>query len=809
MVRSDPTKIRTAEELHEQLRALFVEGSWSIHRLAAAAELGSATVQAILDGTTRVPQARTLQRFVKACGRNPAPWCDARARVMRAEKAPEQGSTPAVDREFQSYFDPHKAAGSGGRGRYFTGRLRALAELTRWLDGDSPMSYVVTGGPGSGKSTLLARLLALPSRERIHIAVHARGKTSEQIARQISEAAGLGCTPEELPAALCGLERPVTIMIDAIDEAPDRDRLVLDLVHPLIDPSGPRELRLLLGTRRDLVHLLTGCHRLDLDDPDYFDQADISAFVTATLRQTEPVPGLTNPYFGHPGDVPERVGAAVSRSAGTSFLIGRLIAGDLISRDSVVDIDAAGWDGFPSRVGDAMRLYLDSAGRRLPGGARWLRDLLTPLAYAEGDGLDDDLWADLATRLGTATYRATDLRLLRDMGAGDLVSYTGSGWRLFHQALAVHLRDDLARIGLDSARAHRAITEVLVASVPTDEHGIAWWRAPHYARAHVAGHAAQAGVLDPFLADAMFLLAAERSWLAPHLHQARSSAARAAVECYQLIQHVLDPTQEQQAADCLRTIAGLRGAHEVVGQVNRRHPEGWEIAWSTWSPESAHRTLPHTAAPVSALAVGRLQGREIVVTVARTHDDYLSTVRTWDLVTGQEVGPAFTVPLEVRSVTVARTQGRVVAVIAGARPIPAYEWRSLEEGTDDALEGQVGCWDPMTGGEIGRRRVYGRPVNAVAAGMHQGHSVVVVGTGPNDELDRMYDDGESDIWDIDDGAEPTLRSSEISVWDLDDEVELRNHEVMSPVRAVAIGQADGQTIVVAGTTDLVGVMSLR
>lgn len=56
----DPTRIRTRQELFEQLAGLFHQGGWSIQRLAAAADLSPATVHAIVNGSTQIPRAGSL-----------------------------------------------------------------------------------------------------------------------------------------------------------------------------------------------------------------------------------------------------------------------------------------------------------------------------------------------------------------------------------------------------------------------------------------------------------------------------------------------------------------------------------------------------------------------------------------------------------------------------------------------------------------------------------------------------------------------------------------------------------------------------
>ncbi|MFC0038965.1 helix-turn-helix domain-containing protein [Actinomadura rayongensis] len=82
----DPDGVHGREELLAGLRRLFHEGGWSVHRFAAASGLGTATIQGILDGSTNVPQTRTLELFVRTCGQDSASWVRARGRVVRASK---------------------------------------------------------------------------------------------------------------------------------------------------------------------------------------------------------------------------------------------------------------------------------------------------------------------------------------------------------------------------------------------------------------------------------------------------------------------------------------------------------------------------------------------------------------------------------------------------------------------------------------------------------------------------------------------------------------------------------------------------
>ncbi|GII61104.1 hypothetical protein Skr01_11890 [Sphaerisporangium krabiense] len=83
----DPSRVRTPEELSQQLRALFRQGKWSHQRLAEAAGLSPATVHGIVSGATTMPRTGTLVAFVTACGEDKEQWLMARRRVAAGASA--------------------------------------------------------------------------------------------------------------------------------------------------------------------------------------------------------------------------------------------------------------------------------------------------------------------------------------------------------------------------------------------------------------------------------------------------------------------------------------------------------------------------------------------------------------------------------------------------------------------------------------------------------------------------------------------------------------------------------------------------
>ncbi len=139
MVQIDPSLIRTSRDLAEQLAALFDEDPRGMQRFAADAGLGQATVHALVNGTTEIPRIGTLERFVRACGRDPGPWRAARARLvagLREERARgDAGGLAEADALALPAF--RGRAGEGAvmpLGVLLIGRSPAVEEVERLLE---------------------------------------------------------------------------------------------------------------------------------------------------------------------------------------------------------------------------------------------------------------------------------------------------------------------------------------------------------------------------------------------------------------------------------------------------------------------------------------------------------------------------------------------------------------------------------------------------------------------------------------------------------------------------------------------------
>ena len=689
------------------------------------------------------------------------------------------------------------------QGWYFTGRTQALRDLVSWLRASNPsddphavqaesVARVVTGEPGSGKSAVLGRLVTLsnpsrraqalqagvepgtdPGERSLDMVIHAGGKPTEQILDLIAQAAELelsaeGLTPrvEELQAALRARgrtgARPLVVVLDALDEALAPEQLARTVLRPLATGALDAGIRFLLGTRPRLIRLLGVDAEavIDLDRPPYVDPGGLERYVRRLLL-ADSDPTAHTSYKNQPATVVDEVAQAVAERAGTTFLIAQLVARTLATKP-VVDVRAPGWqDRFPTTVGAAMDGYL----ARFAGDQTRVHELLLPLAWAYDPGLtNQQVWAQLASALGTANYTERDLRkLVRDSAAVDLLQRTEQpggppAWRLYHEALREHLR---TRVDLTDRDVQRHYTNILLDKVPLlstgagEDRGRNWLRADLYTCTHLATHAAAAGQLDSLLADPGFLLMAEPGRLLRAMPTATGLAALQAARVYRSAAHQLRGRSLAERAAYLELHAHQTGAVELAQRLHAlglKPGQPWSVRWAHWQSTNAPQILTGHTGAVTAVAIGVLDGLPIAVT--GSHDE---TVRIWNLAEGTPIGKPLT-----------GHTGSVDAVAVGAldgRPI------AISGSSDETVR----VWDLTNGTPIGKPLTgHTAWVFAVAVGTLNGRTIAVSG---GDQTVR--------VWDLAEGVSVGEPLTGHTDW----------------VRAVAVGTLDGRLIAVTGSDD--------
>ncbi|WP_409239446.1 AAA family ATPase [Streptomyces sp. PA5.6] len=161
------------------------------------------------------------------------------------------------------------------RGWYFRGREGLNREIARFLAPEAhPGVLLVTGCAGSGKSAVLARAVTLsdplfrldplykaaeaashpetiPPENSVSAAVLARNSDAAQVAAALVQALGMSLAPVAATDDLVAVwsrqiedfvrtsSDPVTIVVDALDEAQEQARIISDVLAPLAPFCGP------------------------------------------------------------------------------------------------------------------------------------------------------------------------------------------------------------------------------------------------------------------------------------------------------------------------------------------------------------------------------------------------------------------------------------------------------------------------------------------------------------------------------------------------------------------------------------------
>jgi WD40 repeat protein len=579
-----------------------------------------------------------------------------------------------------------ETAGAGA-GFYLTGRtgrMRAAADLARWItDPTAENLAVVTGSPGTGKSALLSLtvlltdsasrelLLAgtsegslahqtaamLPVDARV-IAVHARGLNGDQVAQAIS--AGIGRSVTGAMALLESLDndpprQAAVIIVDAIDEATAPPRLRDGLLLPLAEQH---KLRVILGAR---PHVVRGerpipAFVIDLDTETYHDPHALVEYVRQLLVAAHE-PGVGSPYQGAAGKKhSEAVAAAIAHRATArsgpahtpieSFLIARVIALAVRARPDPLDTTAEGWiQHLPDGLAEAFKEDVNRLGERAPAA----RVLLEALAWARGPGLPwETIWVPVAKALA-GLHRDTevqnqlsddDVRWLLDKAGAYVVEDHGPGgrsvFRPFHDRLADYVREQSATTHDDTARVEAAVAAALLSTLSPG--GIRRWdRAHPYVRTYLAEHAlaARSNVFSAVLGENGFLAAADPITLTPLLYAAPPEQSRI-VRIYRRARPQLGEDPGANAAylqEAALAVSGTKLSFIGSGLSPSYHPK-----WTRVRPDFSLLTMTGHTGSVRSVAFGTgPRGRPLLATAG---DD--GTVRLWDPDTGDRVGEPMT-----------------------------------------------------------------------------------------------------------------------------------------------------------------------
>ncbi|WP_437075661.1 WD40 repeat domain-containing protein [Streptomyces sp. enrichment culture] len=741
-----------------------------------------------------------------------------------AEAAPEERLPATIARLGDLAADPlHFMRRAGGaepvqrnwREGYFSGRHDHLIQLSNWLDDEraSPALCVVTGKPGAGKSALLGMLVcaahpdlreytkplwrslagSVPGTNDRLVVLHARHMTFDDMVRALSvQVRSLGTQEPKAPVpadtasdgesagSLFTLlqesqrrsERPITMVIDALDETNEPATITESLLYPLAR-RHKGHVRLLIATRKDarVNALLTdrsGYEYLDLDTtiPEAL-REDLFIYVKRLLAAAGPYTTGSMRQAGNA--LAEAIAGRLANDADEwdTHTPEYLRLGEFLTAGIYVNFMLASPD-HSSRVEEAARIGR-AAPRSLPdllemdfqrhGEQPLLRAVLTALAFAQGRGMPERVLADAVAFDPKGRYRKVAwetlyhildnearLYLSRDIDEDGTTLY-----RLFHQGVADWWRDSA------SPKDRRQLYRGLAASVRRDQEGRPLWHlAPPYLRRHLPHHAADAGCLDEVLEDGDFLQFADPPSLLKLLEHAEGRLRpQAEANAAAYTQAVTERTSVSVNArrQLLAVTAVLRGNRPLYTTLERSMD--WSLRWAV--PISS---------PPAALATFTVRNHPYAVTGSEWGD-----VEVWDAHTGEALAVSADRPtkgargpFETQALTLVSSEGCLQIVTGGyggirtwdaltgelVRTLPGHDTSVTTMATAQLadrhhlLVGSYGGFimrDLTSGDRTGEFADHGAWVDALAVTRMEGRPYVVTGA----------DNGRIQVWDLNAG----------------------------------------------------------
>jgi WD40 repeat protein len=628
----------------------------------------------------------------------------------------------------KAHFLP-RAAGieAGETGWYFTGREEVLRQLVAWLDTDQWGMHVVTGSAGSGKSAVLGRLVTLsvaryrgiaeqagilinvpydtlPRLGTIQVALHVHEKTISGCLAFIGEALGLGGVrdPGELLDQVRKRSDPLTIVADALDEAgSDHARRIFDeLLVPLARIKG---VKVLVGTRPGVISDWTVAEGLTVtnldDDPDTSRDVETYAFRRLTGLSGSPYRGKDELCTQVATAITKRATSDGSSPAG-AFLIAHVTTRTLCNQPDPVDPNVEGWEQqLPDDVGQAFDVNLDSY-KILHGDetARILRDLLTGLAWEEGNGLPRELIRLFARAITGGYYTDDDVSTLFRLAGGHVIEVTDSSravYRLYHELFREHLRRETLAAGFGANQVHKQIVEVVTAVGRNRR----WADIDPYSRRSLIRHATLSRTEGLLYGDDDYLVAADPEPLAASAPWLRHDSAGEAARRFLYVAHGLngiDPVGRRFALSLADAITGRPQTANAIG-----------VTWRRGRWGACSRVLTGHDGEVHAVATMEIDGDPVVVSGGKD-----GTVRLWDARSGRPRGEPLTGHLgEIHTVATMEVNGAPVVVSGGE-------------------DGKVRLWDARSG-KPGGELIYGkRTIGGLATRAVGGVATILIDSEP-------------------------------------------------------------------------------
>ncbi|MBB4161636.1 AAA family ATPase [Streptomyces cinereoruber] len=553
------------------------------------------------------------------------------------------------------------------QGCFFTGRDEQLGAIKRWLEGPSEQTLmIVTGSPGSGKSALLGVVACLahaqlrevsrqvagavgrdvrPELDPDLVAVHARQRGPSEVLASIAAQLGLATDPGRGWSATALLNRitdhcrrPVTIVVDALDEA-SLDTALVEVLRELsrgrrrFDKEDPhRDLvlcRVLVGTRpwwdryAELLEDLADNEQLarldnslpwgkkyvslikelsasgllvDLDSISAEQRtAELTGYVCDVLE--------TSRTYSGPGtaEVRKATARAVAQQLGLrhrsgAFLLASLFAHYLVHQETAPSVEEV-VKKVPASLPAMLDLHLDVLQQEHPA----MSAVLAAVAHGYGQGMPLEVVHSVVRAFVAPDCKAPDLDDVRKaLSAASFYlrfSTDTDGQRLYrfyHQSLVDHLRTAHERVKRRDIFTRVLDTVPGPAEVTARRFGLAL---PYVLR-HAAQHAVDARALDELLLSASYLVFCDPLLLQEHT-QGRTVRGRiATLMSRAALSAVHEPWQRREWLRNTATVWGERWLVEALDALEeptaqRPRAAMLEFVWGTAEAPPDNTELAH------------------------------------------------------------------------------------------------------------------------------------------------------------------------------------------------------------------------
>ncbi|MEV1111234.1 hypothetical protein AB0I95_21755 [Micromonospora sp. NPDC049751] len=477
-----------------------------------------------------------------------------------------------------------------------------LDDLFAWRASRPAGLYLLTGSIGTGKTETLAQAVAelaeTPSAERLVHADLGLQRTVASLIEVLAPRLGGATSPEALVDAVRAAKRPLTVVLDALDEAGELPEIVSRIVLPLAASPRTHVVVALRNTAAGAIEevLRERCSSsFDLDRDPQAKEA-IARHVTNVLTGTPESPYASSPALA--GVVASEMAAA----SDGAFLFATSLA-NALARD--VEPLRPGDPELRRRLGQSTAEAIeDELRHRFGGRASTVAAVLAPLAWAAGTGLPaGPLWARMVQAVGLLPAADPPDGDLADSDAiGQVVVEAGAFlgaveedgrrvYRLRHAAYGDYLR--VTTPG-EPAALHRRILEAIQPTLG------GWASADLYVRRYAASHAADAEALGELFADPDVPLYAEPRTTLAAIHRVPSGTWSGAVTGYLMAGARLYGLTPAERILALQAVPGWRRTVGTGGgrrDTPARPPllpsvaAPGRIEWTTVGSPAVHHTL--------------------------------------------------------------------------------------------------------------------------------------------------------------------------------------------------------------------------